>query len=123
MKPGSHTRIPTVFEVVRDAAAITDPAGEETAVRELFEAFEDDDRPTPAVEHLLGDLMQTARGIDPEGDDPAVFATAAVAAWLAKHPGQVHDGEHVLREGVRLAFHGHPPPSLAQWLEERGVEV
>lgn len=109
-------------EVVREAAAICDPAGAETAVTELVEAFEDDDRPTSAVENLSGDLLETVRAIDPEGDDPAALAAAAAAIWLATNPGQAHAGEHVLRESTRVVFEDKPPAPLAEWLSARGVE-
>jgi hypothetical protein len=123
MKPGSHERIPTVSEVVRDAAALCDPNGTETAVTALMASFEDDDRPATASEDLSGELLETVRAIDPEGDDPAAAAAAAAATWLATNPGQVDAGDHVLREGARLVFDGQPPEPVSEWLAERGVEV
>lgn len=123
VNPGSHETIPTVSEVVRDAAAICDPDGSETAVTAFFASFEDDDRPTSAVEDLEVHLFRAARAIDPEGDDPAVLAAAAAAVWLAGNPGQAGDGKHVLRESVRLTFDGRPPEPLGDWLAARGVEL
>jgi hypothetical protein len=123
MRPGNHEVIPTVSEVVRDAAAICDPEGSETAVTAFFESYEDDDRPTTAVEDLSGDLLGTVRGIDPDAASPAAFAAAAAAVWLATNPAQADDGDHVLREGVRLVFEGQPPPALSDWLERRGLIV
>ncbi|MGN6556950.1 MAG: hypothetical protein ACTHLH_02935 [Solirubrobacterales bacterium] len=123
MKPGNRETIPTISEVVREAAAIVDPDGSDDAIRAFFESFEDDDRPTTATEDLRGVLFSTARGIDPEGDDPAALAAAAAAFWLATNPGQADNGDHVLREGVRLAFEGNPPESLSEWLVGRGVEL
>ena len=123
MNPGSHETIPTVSEVVRDAAAICDPEGTETAVTAFFESFEDDDRPTTAAENLEVDFFRTARAIDPEGDDPAVLAAAAAAVWLAANPGQKEHGDHVLREAVRSTFDGKPPQPLGDWLAARGVEL
>ncbi|HEU5142075.1 MAG TPA: hypothetical protein VFU04_02845 [Solirubrobacterales bacterium] len=123
MRPGNRETIPTVSEVVRDAAAICDPDGSETAVTALFESFEDDDRPATASEDLAGELLETVRAIDGEGDDPAALAAAAAATWLATNPGQADNGDHVLREGTRLAFEGQPPKPLAEWLSARGVEI
>ena len=123
---GSHLRIPTVSEVVREATAITDPTGVETAATALYDGFEDDDRPVTAAGHLTAELLSTLRAIDPEEDEPAAWAAAAGAIWLATHPGLVEKGDrgdHVIREGVRLVFEGRPPAPLARWLEERGVEV
>ena len=123
MRQGNRETIPTISEVVREAAAICDPEGSDTAVTGLFESFEDDDRPTTAAEDLRGELLSTVRGIDPEGDDPAALATAAAAVWLATNPGQADNGDHVLREGARLVFEGSPPQPVAEWLAARGVEL
>jgi hypothetical protein len=126
MKPGSHERIPTVSEVVREATAIADPDGTETAVTALYDGFEDDDRPATASEDLRRELLGTVRAIDPEEDEPAAWAAAAAAVWLAGNPALIDKGEQgdrVLREGVRLVFKGKPPEPLAEWLAARGVEV
>jgi hypothetical protein len=123
MRPGNRETIPTVSEVVRDAAAICDPDGTAPAVTALFEGFEDDDRPATASEDLAGELLETARAIDGEGDDPAALATVAAAAWLATNPGQADNGDHVLREGVRLVFAGQPPQPLADWMAARGLDA
>jgi len=123
VKPGNRETIPTISEAVREATAIVDPEGADTAVIGFFESFEDDDRPTTAAEDLQGELLSTVQGIDPEGDDPAAMAAAAAAFWLSTNPSQADNGDHVLREGVRLVFEGNPPAPLANWLIERGVEL
>jgi hypothetical protein len=123
MKPGNRETIPTISEVVREAAAIVDPDGSDDAITAFFESFEDDDRPTTATEDLRGVLLSTARGIDPEGDDPAALAAAAAAFWLSTNPSQADNGDHVLREGVRLAFEGDPPEPLGEWLAARGIDA
>jgi hypothetical protein len=123
MKPGNRETVPTVSEAVREATAIADPNGSETAVTALYDGFEDDDRPATAAEDLRGELFETVRAIDPEEDEPAAWAAAAAAVWLATNPGQADNGDHVLREGVRLVFEGDPPEPLAEWLAARGVEV
>jgi hypothetical protein len=122
MKPGSRETIPTISEVVREATAICDPEGGDTAVIGLFESFEDDDRPTTAAEDLQGELLSTVRGIDPDGDSPAALAAAAAAVWLATNPSQADNGDHVLREGARLVFEGNPPESVSEWLAARGID-
>jgi hypothetical protein len=75
------------------------------------------------VGNLTGELMGTLRAIDPEGDEPAAWAAAAAAVWLAAHPGQVDKGDHVIREGVRLVLKGDPPEALRDWLAVRGVDL
>jgi hypothetical protein len=121
MKPGSREEVPRISEAVRDATAICDPEGSETAVFALMEAFEDDDRPATASEDLRGELLSTVRAIDPEGEDPAAWVAAATAVWLATNPGQRESGDHAIREGVRLVFEGEPPPPVGDWLAARGV--
>lgn len=125
MRPGDHERIQPLSEVVREAAAITDPAGADDAITALVEIYEDDDRPATAVEDLLGTLMATAEGIDLEGDDGGVEVTAAAAAWLATNPRQAngHERDNVLREAARMAFKGKPPEQVADWLATRGVDA
>jgi hypothetical protein len=123
MQQGNRETIPTVSEAVRQAAAICDPDGSETAVTALLESFEDDDRPATASEDLAGELLETVRGIGPDGGQPAALATAAAAAWLATNPAQAENGDHVLREASRLVFDGEPPEPLAEWLAARGVEA
>jgi hypothetical protein len=126
MPQGDHQRIPTVAEAVRDAAAIVDPGDSDDAITALYEIYEDDDRPVTAVEDLPGTLVATAEGIDPEGDDGAVLACAAAAAWLGMHPhdrNEDHEPEHVLREGVRIAFRGDVPPQVESYLSARGVSL
>jgi hypothetical protein len=115
-----------VSEVVREATALTDPEGIETAAAALYDGFEDDDRPVTAAGRLTSELLGTVRAIDPEEDEPAAWAAVAAAVWLATHPSLIDNGgkrDLIVREGVRLVFEGRPPPPLAAWLEERGVEI
>ena len=123
MRPGDRELIPTVSEAVRDACAICDPEGADTVVTALFEAFEDDDRPATASEDLGGELLETVRGIDPDGLSGAAQMAAAAAVWLATNPSRADDHEHVLREGARLVFSRQPPAAADAWLAERGVSL
>lgn len=123
MPQGDHNRTPTVSEAVRDAAAIVDPGDADDAIKALYEIYEDDDRPVTAVEDLAGTLVATAEGIDPEGDDGAVLACAAAAAWIGMHPhdrNEDHQADHVLREGVRAAFGKEVPAPVEDYLASRG---
>jgi hypothetical protein len=124
MPESSHHRTPTVSEAVRDGAALVDPGDADGAITALYEIYEDDDRPVTAVEDLAGTLVATAEGIDPEGDDGAVLAAAAAAAWVGLNPrdrNEDHNVDHVLREGVRMAFGKEAPKQLREYLSGRGV--
>jgi hypothetical protein len=123
MRPGDHERIPTISEAVREATAIADPEGTDVAALGLFESFEDDDRPATAAEDLPGELLSTVRGIDPEEDAPAAWASAAAAVWLSTNPSQADNGDHVLREGTRLVFEDNPPEPLAEWMAAKGIQL
>jgi hypothetical protein len=125
MRPGDHERIQSVSEIVREAAAIVDPDGADGAISALVEIYEDDDRPATAVEDLLGTLMATAEGIDLEGDEGGVEVAAAAAAWLARNPGQAggHERDHVVREGLRVAYKGKLPGQVEAWLQGRGISA
>jgi hypothetical protein len=123
MRPGDRKPIWPLSEAVREAAAIVDPAGGDSGVRGLLEAYEDDDRPVTAVEDLEGELRSDADGIDPDRDTPEVAMTCAAALWLATNPDQEGEREHVLREAARLWFDGKPPAYVAQWLDAEGVSV
>ncbi|HEY1855628.1 MAG TPA: hypothetical protein VGG40_13675 [Solirubrobacterales bacterium] len=125
MRPGDHERIQPVSAVVREAAAITDPDGADDAITALVEIYEDDDRPSTAVEDLLGTLLATAEGIDLEGDDGGVEVTAAAAAWLAHNPAEAkgHERDHVVREAVRIGYKGKPTGAVEDWLESRGTKT
>jgi hypothetical protein len=125
--PGSvgdmQTDTPTVYEVVDEAAALTDPHGHDDAIRELLLSFEDDDRPARGVEDLPDVFASTAHGVDPEGDSPAVRVTAAVAAFLATQPEGGDDREGTLREAVRTAYGEEVPEPVGDWLRDEGVEL
>ena len=124
MPQGDHQRTPTVSGAVRDAAAIVDPGDSDDAIMALYEIYEDDDRPVTTVEDLVGTLVATAEGIDPEGDDGALLTCAAAAAWIGLHPhdrNEEHQADHVLREGVRTAFGKQVPPQVTDYLAGRGI--
>ena len=123
MKPGSRKGIPTVAEAVAKAAALCDLAGHDIGVIAMLEAYEDDARPTTAVEDLAGELGSTAGGVDPEGDSAAVEMTAAVAFWLATNIDQADDRERSLREAARLAYGDGAPAHVEDWLAEQGITV
>jgi hypothetical protein len=117
------TNTPTVSHAFERAAALTDPDDHDDVVAAVVERVEDDDRPAASVEDLEEFAWEVVGREDPEGDSPAGQMMAAAAMWLATHPEQDHDREHVLREAARLAFRGDPPGNVAEWLAEAGIQV
>jgi hypothetical protein len=109
----------TVSDLVRKAAAIVDPQGEDAAVVELAERFGDDDEP---VRGVLDDLEERlAWGAD---EDPPVVMAQALVLYVAHRPDEVEDDpDDLLRLAARAEFDGTPPERVTAWLRERGVEL
>jgi hypothetical protein len=118
-----QTDTPTVAHVFERAAALTDPDAHDEIVAALVERFEDDERPARGVDDFEQLAWEAVGREDPEGDSPAGQMTAAAATWLVTNPGQDDDQARVLREAARLAYHGDPPPAVAGWLAELGIEA
>ena len=118
-----ETDIKTVSELVRHAAAICDPDGQDDVVASIYTRFEDDDRPAFGVDDLRGELRGMLDGVDPEGDSATAAMTAAVATFLATQPGQADKPEVAMREGARLFWQGEPPEPIRDWLADEGVEL
>jgi hypothetical protein len=81
MKPGSRETIPTISEIVREATAICDPEGTDTAVIGLFESFEDDDRPATAAESEAVGLCADAAPAAPRRAEALPLRRVHVPAW------------------------------------------
>ena len=109
----------TVSDLVRKAAAIVDPQGEDPAVVELAEQFGDDDEP---VRGVLDDLEERlAWGAD---EDPPIVMAQALVLYLGHRLDEIHDDEQdLLRLAARAEFDGKPPEQVVAWLSERGVEL
>jgi hypothetical protein len=115
--PTDRTLI-TVSDLVRRAAAITDPQGDDAAVVELTSRHDDDDEPVRGVLEELEERL--AWGAD---EDPAVVMTQALVLYLGHRLDEVdEDAEDLLRLAARAEFDGSPPEPVSAWLRERGVE-
>ena len=115
---------PTVAQVVQRAAQVCDPAGENPDVADLLVRFEDSDEPVSSAVDLEQRLAEAVGAIDPEGDEPALVMTAAVAVYLAHRRSEIdNDADQLLRLAARAEFDGNPPPAIADWLAERGVDA
>ena len=115
---------PTVAQVVQRAAQVCDPPGENADVADLLVRFEDSDEPVSSAVDLEQRMAESVAAIDPDGDEPALLMTAAVAVYLAHRRDQLDgDREDLLRLAARAEFEGDPPPEVADWLAAEGVSA
>ncbi|MBA2261585.1 MAG: hypothetical protein H0W03_02830 [Solirubrobacterales bacterium] len=112
----------TLSAVVRRAAEVVDPEGEDSAVGALERHFEDDDQPITAIDTLELRLATAAEEVDVE--DPAVSMAVATVLYLAHRRDEFDaPAEDVLRLAARAEWKADPPDAVATWLTARGVEV
>ena len=108
----------SLSDLVRRAAAIVDPNGADPAVVELVTQFDDDDEPVRGILDTLEERL--AFGAD---EDAPVVMTQAITLYLAHRLDAVDDDpDDIVRLAARAEFDGNPPPPVAAWLEERGIE-
>jgi hypothetical protein len=109
----------TLADLVRRAAAIVDPNGDDAAVAELVTRHEDADEP---VRGILDELEERLLwGAD---EDPPIVLTQALVLYLAHRLDEIDDDpDELLRLAVRSELGGRPPERVAEWLAERGVEL
>ena len=113
---------PTLSEVVRRAADVTDPGND--LVEELQQRTEDADEPVTAIEDIDERVAEEVGRIDPEGDDPVLAMTAAVAVYLAHRRDELDaPRDELLRLAARAEFDGAPPDDVADWLATEGVSA
>ena len=114
--------IPTLSDVVRRAADVTDPGNE--LVEALQERTEDADEPVTAIEDIDERVAEEVGRLDPEGDDPVLAMTAAVAVYLGHRRDELAaPREELLRLAARAEFDGSPPEDVADWLAAEGVSA
>jgi hypothetical protein len=109
----------SVSDLVRRAATIVDPQGDDPAVTELVDRFGDDDEP---VRGVLDDLEERlAWGAD---EDPPIVLAQALVLYIAHRTDEYEeDPDELLRLAARAEFVGDPPATVVQWLSDRGVEL
>ena len=114
----------TLSQVARRSTEIVDPRGLDDDVIHLYTQLEDDDRPITTVQDLEGRLALATEGLEDDGDNPVVQVAVATIIYLAHRRDEMDDdAEDVLRLAARAEWKGHPPASVQNWLEERGVEA
>jgi hypothetical protein len=114
----------TLFEVVKRAVEISDPANADPRLGELLAQFEDADEPVTAIQNLEERVAIAVEGVDVEIDDPAVSMAAATILYLAHRRDELGaDPRKILRLAARAEWKGDPPQRVISWLADRGIEV
>jgi hypothetical protein len=109
----------TLAELVRRAAAIVDPPGEDPAVEEFAVRFEDADAPVRG--QLDGLQERILWGAD---EDAPIVMAQAVTLYLAYRPDDFENTpEHILLHAARAEFDGKPPEHVKAWLADQGVTM
>ena len=109
----------TLSDLVRRAAAIVDPPGEDAAVEEFAIRHEDADQP---VRGMLDGLQERLLwGAD---EDAPIVMAQAITLYLAHRPEDIDNTpERILLHAARAEFDGNPPDAVRSWLEDQGVEL
>jgi hypothetical protein len=109
----------TLSDLVRRAAAIVDPPGEDAAVEEFAVRYEDADEPVRGV--LDGLEERIMWGVD---EDAPIVMAQAVTLYLAHRLDEVDNTpEHILLHAARAEFDGQPPSNVETWLADQGVKL
>jgi hypothetical protein len=113
----------TIAQLVHRAAEIVDPDGADDDVVEFVRRFEDADTPATAVDDIDTRMAEAAGVLDPQQESPVLQMARAVTVYLAFRRDEVSDDpDDILRLAARAGYDGNPPPSVANWLDEVGVE-
>jgi hypothetical protein len=124
MRPGSHAETPTVFEVVKRAAAVCDPDGDDELIADLLLAYEDRDEPVTALDERDRTFFETAERVAGVLPSAGVEIAAAVATYLTFRRDELRDDdEDLLRLAVRAEYGDEPPAEIRDWLRDAGVAV
>jgi hypothetical protein len=109
----------SLADLVRRAAAIVDPPGEDAAVDEFALRHEDADQP---VRGMLDGLEERLLwGAD---EDAPIVMAQAVTLYLAHRLEEVENTpENILLHAARAEFDGNPPDNVKAWLADQGVDV
>ena len=124
MRPGSHAETPSVAEVVRRAAAICTPDGDDDLVTDFLLAYEDSDEPVTGLEGREREFFETAERVQGSLPGASVQMAAAVATYIAFRRDELTDDDaDLLRLAARAEFGENPPDEITLWLQDAGVVV
>jgi hypothetical protein len=113
----------TLAEIVRRAVEVCEDS-ESQGLDELLERFEDADEPVTGVEDVEARLEAEMGPVEFDEDDGALTMARAVIVYLAHRRDELdEDPIELLQLAARAEFHGQPPPHVARWLGQQGIEV
>jgi hypothetical protein len=113
----------TIAQIVHRAVEIVDPDGADEDVGEFLRRFEDADVPVTAVEDIDRRMAEATGVLDPQEESPLLQMARAVTVYLAFRRDELTDDpDDIIRMAVRAEYDGQPPPNVANWLDEVGVE-
>ena len=109
----------SLSDLVRRAAAIVDPPGDDAAVEEFAVRFEDADQPVRGI--LDGLEERVMWGVD---EDAPIVMAQAVTLYLAHRLDELENTpEHILAHAAKAEFDGKPPENVKAWLADQGVNL
>ncbi len=119
----TEPEIVTLAQIVNRAVEVVDPDGADEDLVQFQQRFEDFDEPASALTESIEERMAEATGVfDPQEESAAVQMTGAVVTYLVFRRDEVeHDPQDILRLAARAEFNGNPPPLVAEWLDDNGV--
>jgi hypothetical protein len=112
----------SLAEVVRRAAQIVDPDGEDAAVGDFQRAFEDDDEPVAGLAGVEERVADVLAQLDPAVNNGSLSVAAAITVYLSYRRDEVRgDPRELIRLAARAEWNGEPPEPVVQWLDDHNV--
>jgi len=120
----TEPEVVTLSQIVNRAVEVVDPDGADEDLVEFQQRFEDFDEPASALTESIESRMAEATGVfDPQAESGPVQMVGAVVTYLTFRRDEVdRDPEDILRLAARAEFNGSPPPVVANWLDENGID-
>jgi hypothetical protein len=120
----TEPEIVTLAQIVHRAVEVVDPDGADEALVEFLQRFEDFDEPASALTESIQSRMAEATGVyDPQEESGPVQVAGAVVVYLTHRRDEVDDDpENILRLTARAEFDGNPPPVVANWYDQNGID-
>jgi hypothetical protein len=112
----------TLSEVVHTAVEVCAGTEDSEDLDSLLIRFEDADEPISAVGDIEEVVAEAIGAIAADDPLPGLQMAGAVIVYLAYRRDELgSDPTELLTLAARAEFKGHPPPEVAQWLEQQGA--